>query len=251
VTRAQTSATLSAGDVTRDNAAIYGEVEATWVAPSETRLFDRFLTASMSVLEVGCGTGRITRELIRRGVRVSACDVNALAVESLRASLRPGPQTVIDVADARQLPYNPDSFDAVVFSFNGLDFIYPTADRFRAVAEIARVLRPGGVFIFSSHNPLGTLLSLGGLRSVRGIRWRLDYAVSGSFLRQYFRDGTNVLLYQALPHRVIRDVLQAAPFAFEIAMNKSGTTGRLWLLTLSSSWPYYVFRKVAEHADRS
>jgi SAM-dependent methyltransferase len=44
------------------------------------------------------------------------------------------------------------SFDAAVFSLNGIDSIRTDSDRSRCFQEIARVLRPGGYFIFSSHN---------------------------------------------------------------------------------------------------
>ncbi len=173
--------------MTLANAEAYGEVEATWTKRGERHVLDTFLSAGNSVLEIGCGTGRITRELARRRVRVVACDVNPLAVAKLRASLGAASDVTVTVGDARCLPFADEAFDAVVFAFNGLDFIHPEADRFRAVREIARVLRPGGVFIFSSHNPLGTLLSPRGLKSPAEVARRARYLVSGNVFRAYFR----------------------------------------------------------------
>jgi len=68
--------------------------------------------------------------------------------------------------DARDLAeYQASSFDFVLFSFNGLDYISHD-DRLKALTEVARVLKPGGVFMFSSHN--------------------LDFAHRPTFLRNAF-----------------------------------------------------------------
>lgn len=54
-------------------------------------------------------------------------------------------------ADARSLPFPDAAFDIVLFSFNGLDPV-PPESRATALAECARVLKPGGWFIYSGHN---------------------------------------------------------------------------------------------------
>jgi SAM-dependent methyltransferase len=56
------------------------------------------------------------------------------------------------VADARSMPmFATGTFDFALFSYNGLDYI-PHEERHLAIAEIRRVLRPGGRFAFSTHN---------------------------------------------------------------------------------------------------
>ena len=63
------------------------------------------------------------------------------------------------LADASDLSaFENESFDAVVFSFNGLDSVVPNENRSRCFRECWRVLRPAGVFIFSSHNPRSVLV---------------------------------------------------------------------------------------------
>ncbi|MBF0188289.1 MAG: methyltransferase domain-containing protein, partial [Magnetococcales bacterium] len=44
------------------------------------------------------------------------------------------------------------SFDVVLFSFNGIDYIHPYSARLATLREIWRVLKPDGLFIFSTHN---------------------------------------------------------------------------------------------------
>ena len=62
-------------------------------------------------------------------------------------------------ADASDLSAFEDaSFDAIVFSYNGLDCVLPNEKRLRCLRECWRVLRPAGVFVFSSHNPRSILL---------------------------------------------------------------------------------------------
>ena len=56
-----------------------------------------------------------------------------------------------------QLKYKDERFDIVFFSFNGLDYVYPEGRRVVALKEIERVLKKGGYFIYSSHNPLSLL----------------------------------------------------------------------------------------------
>jgi len=80
----------------------------------------------------------------------------------IRACRRKFPNLNFMLADASELSmFNECSFDAVVFSFNGLDSIRPRAKREQCVRECCRVLRPGGVFLFSSHNPRSILIRPG------------------------------------------------------------------------------------------
>jgi len=53
------------------------------------------------------------------------------------------------------------SLDAAIFSYNGIDCIYPLAARIRCMREVHRVLRPGGCFMLSSHNYIGSVFSGG------------------------------------------------------------------------------------------
>lgn len=106
------------------------------------------------VLDLGVGGGRTTPHLARRCRRYVGVDYAAPMVEACRkrfAALSLERDVRFEVADARELPFAPASFDVVVFSFNGLDVV-DRIDRLRALAECRRVLRPGGWFVHSSHN---------------------------------------------------------------------------------------------------
>lgn len=101
-----------------------------------------------AVLEVACGTGRVTRLLRERlpaGVRLTATDLNDAMLEYAR-SHHPGLSGIEwRQADAAALPFRHGSFDAVVCQF-GYMFV---PDKEGAMREARRVLRPGGTFLFN------------------------------------------------------------------------------------------------------
>ncbi len=95
------------------------------------------LGAGKTVLEVGAGTGKFLPTLIETGADVTALE----PVDAMRAQIErrfPGVKTMIGTADRSGLP--DDSFDAVVCAQAFHWFVTP-----QAVAEMRRVLRPGGV----------------------------------------------------------------------------------------------------------
>ena len=237
----------STTDVARKNAHRYRYPRLP-VFPAEARILSDLLTPGMCVLDLGCGDGRISRALLTRGVRVCACDLSYAALEQFRSS--PGGEGLIGIgqADARSLPFADASMDAVIFAFNGLDFIHPESGRITALCEIGRLLRPGGYFVLSAHNPLGSLLSPRGIRSYRAWRWRLDYAFSGSVGRPYFENSDGLQLYHALPRRVVAQVREHTRATFLYCLNRSGTSRSMALVTVFSAWPYYVFRRSDDRA---
>lgn len=94
-----------------------------------------------TVLDAGCGTGAGAEDLHRRyGWRVFGVDSNPEAVSSLHRRGLPGV-----LADAASIPLASGSFDAV-FCLDVLIHLEPGQEQ-RAVAEFARLLRPGGILV--------------------------------------------------------------------------------------------------------
>lgn len=104
------------------------------------------------VLEIGSGAAQCGRWLASRGARVVSTDVSA---GMLRASLALDDETAARVpvvqADARRLPFADGSFDIVFTAYGAVPFV---ADAAAIHAEVARVLQPGGRWVFSVSHPV-------------------------------------------------------------------------------------------------
>jgi SAM-dependent methyltransferase len=99
------------------------------------------------VLEVAAGTGVVTRALaaaLPAGVSIVATDLNQAMLDQAAAV---GTERAVEwrQADAMELPFPDETFDAVVCQFGAMFF----PEKSKAFSEARRVLRPGGTFIFS------------------------------------------------------------------------------------------------------
>ncbi|MDP6442779.1 MAG: class I SAM-dependent methyltransferase [Pirellulaceae bacterium] len=93
-------------------------------------------------LDIGCGTGRITQQFVDLGYETTGADISPVAIERLRSRGIAG--FVHNVADP--LPLDDESQDIV---WNG-DMLELVPDMFRFMAEMHRVLRPGGLLVFTT-----------------------------------------------------------------------------------------------------
>ncbi len=121
---------------------------------SEQQVFCRLFAKEDTLLELGCGAGRIAIGLHELGYHnLLATDFSPEMVsEGRNASECLGYEIPFRVADATRLTFPPQSFQGVIFGFNGLMQI-PGRDRRRiAVREAYRVLQDNGVFVFTTHD---------------------------------------------------------------------------------------------------
>jgi ubiquinone/menaquinone biosynthesis C-methylase UbiE len=123
-----------------------------WV--SEEKVFTRLFRQEDTLLELGCGTGRIAFGLWELGYHnILGVDVAREMIEEARRINR-----VLEyglsfrVADATRLPFGDAEFDGAFFGFNGLMCIPGREYRRAALREILRVLRPGAWFAFTTHD---------------------------------------------------------------------------------------------------
>jgi ubiquinone/menaquinone biosynthesis C-methylase UbiE len=122
--------------------------------PYATDLAQRLgaLQAMNTILEIACGTGRVTRHLADKllpGAQLVATDLNPDML-SMAMSIVPSPQVQWQVADAHSLPFDAGVFDAVICQYGIMFF----QDKPQALREIGRVLKPGGTFLFNTWDKL-------------------------------------------------------------------------------------------------
>src|SRR5690606_21303127 len=143
---------VSAG---RDQRAFFREVERDYWASAaglkaeERALIERALEPRRRTLEGGTGGGRIVRALRERGFsELAGFDFAPELIAAARAA-DPDGSIAFAVADATRLPYADGEFEQLVYLQQIVCTIEDAAGRRRALAEAARVLRPGGVALFS------------------------------------------------------------------------------------------------------
>jgi SAM-dependent methyltransferase len=102
------------------------------------------------VLDVGCGTGKSFAPLLARGFDVWACDISPAMVMRARQVAGVEPARVL-VADMRELP-ELGAFDLVTCLDDAVNYLLSPADLAAAFASVARVLAPGGVYVFDVNS---------------------------------------------------------------------------------------------------
>jgi SAM-dependent methyltransferase len=127
-----------------------------YLTACERLLFKTYVPAGGAVLDLGVGGGRTTPWLADRATCYLGVDNSPAMVEACRKKFPANEFMVADAADLSALKAK--AFDAVIFAFNGIDFVLPEAARRRCFQEISRVLKPGGALIFSSHNARAILV---------------------------------------------------------------------------------------------
>lgn len=124
---------------------------ATFTTPPAAALVEfAEVRAGETVLDVACGTGVVAVTAARRGAKVSGLDLSPVLLEDARSNARTiGAAIDFIEGDAEALPYADASFDVVLSQFGHMFAPRPEV----TVAEMLRVLRPGGRIAFSTWPP--------------------------------------------------------------------------------------------------
>lgn len=120
------------------------------VRESDARLLGN--VAGQRVLEVGCGSAPCARWLASSDAAPVGLDLSeGMLAEATAYAAQTGISVPLVQADATRLPFAAASFDLACSAFGAFPFV---ADAGAALAEVARVLRPAGRFVFSVTHPL-------------------------------------------------------------------------------------------------
>lgn len=134
-----------------DIAGMYDAYWADWYLPAAMpaleNLFFSPVRAGTAVLDVCCGSGHVTKELVRRGYQVAGVDSSAALIEIARRRL---PEVEFTVQDVRSLRMD-RCFEAAISTFDSLNHILELEGLRTALAAVHRVLLPGGLFVFDMN----------------------------------------------------------------------------------------------------
>lgn len=117
-------------------------------------LAEHGLSPRHHVLDVGCGTGLASRPLIENAFRVTGVDVSAQMLQKARERF---PTATFVEGSAETLPFEPGTFDVAISAQ-----VFHRVDRPKAMAELVRVLKPGGIVgiwwkVLMDHDPVAQL----------------------------------------------------------------------------------------------
>jgi SAM-dependent methyltransferase len=129
-----------------------------WRIPeSELRVFGERGAAELAgkdVLELGCGAARWSIALARLGARPVGLDLSSRQLAHARRLMaESGVDVPLVQASAERVPLADGSFDVVFCDWGAMTF----CDPYRTVPEVARLLRPGGLFAFATATPISFL----------------------------------------------------------------------------------------------
>lgn len=166
----------------RNNLDIYDDVAAHWwsddirwvrtlknLVPGRLAWFDKqYDWAGKAVLDLGCAGGFMAEALTAKGAAVTGIDPAAEAIEAARAHAeQDGLSIGYDVGVGESLPYADGAFDAVVC----VDVLEHVQDLNQVLAEVARVLKPGGVFLYDTinRNPIARFATITVAEDILGL----------------------------------------------------------------------------------
>ena len=126
------------------------------------------VSAGMSVLELGCGTGAAwlnQREIIDACSRITLTDFSEGMLAKTKDTLKQYSTIEYAVVDIQHIPYADQSFDMIIANM----MLYHVPDIPRALSEVRRVLRKGGTFCCATYGENGIMEYLAGLFQEYGV----------------------------------------------------------------------------------
>lgn len=136
--------------VQREVWAVFAPLESVTTMPAAELVRHARVLPQQSVLDVGCGTGVVALTAARLGARVRGLDLAPALIEQAKENAALANVEIdFQEGDAEALPYDDASFDVVLSQFGHMFAPRPEV----AIAEMLRVLKPGGTIAFSTWPP--------------------------------------------------------------------------------------------------
>lgn len=137
--------------ISRAYDALWGPISARRYLPAVAGWLEKAVPFGSEVVDLACGTGQVAAALCARGYRVAGVDLSAGMIDRARAN---APFADLNVASFERLPFTNCRFSAALCLFDSLNHADPGALP-AVLAEVARVLQPGGLLIFDLNTDEG------------------------------------------------------------------------------------------------
>jgi ubiquinone/menaquinone biosynthesis C-methylase UbiE len=138
--------------------------------PVEKYLFQKYYREGDRILDHACGSGRTTVRLHEMGFCPKGVDLSDVLIGAAKKRF---PHLEWEQGSYTKIAERENSFDHVLISHNGIDYVYPDGERAVTFRECRRVLKTGGTLILSSHNIKSLHLSPYYFLHFRRLWWKM------------------------------------------------------------------------------
>lgn len=190
-------------------------------------------------LEIGVGLGADHSELAKKGSILSGVDLTKRAINHTQRRLQlMGLKSNLNIGDAENLPFEKDSFD-FVYSWG---VIHHSPNTPKAVAEIFRILKPGGkarIMIYNKYSLIGLMLWLRfGLLSFKSLNFVYDKFLESPGTKAYSYDEARKLFSSFVIEKISSPLTHADLLDSEVGQRHRG----MLLSLVRKAWPRWLFK---------
>ena len=185
---------------------------------TEESLILEYVPDKAHFIDIGCGLGRTSIPLAEMGFEVTGIDLSSGMLRAAKFLAEENDVNIrFEKMDVMKMAFKTESFGVALFSYNGFELVPGFQGKNIALDEIYRVLKPGGIFIFTTHS-LFAINRFAGLR-ISGFLKLLGRRLLGLPFKEYelgerFSNAVDeeVKYIQILPPSTVKSMLKKAGF---------------------------------------